>query len=169
MKRNIVIVAVTTAAVIGGGSALAFAGGGGGGVAATPSAPASVTVDGLSAGGDDGRDDRDDDGRDDDGRDDVRGDDRDDRAASGGGALTASQAIEAAVKAVPGTVVSVELDSEDDGEGGDRRVWEVEVLGRGSSSYTVDVDASTGRVLGTHMDDADDSDDDADERAGDDD
>ncbi|MFD7408055.1 PepSY domain-containing protein [Streptomyces sp. NPDC059866] len=165
MKRNIVIVAVTAAAVIGGGSALAFAGGGGGGVAATPSAPASVTVDGLSAGGDDDRDDRDD--RDDD----VRGDDRDDRAASEGGALTASQAIEAAVKAVPGTVVSVELDSEDDGgEGGDRRVWEVEVLGRGSSSHTVDVDASTGRVLGTHTDDVDDGDDDdADERAGDDD
>ncbi|RZB16610.1 peptidase propeptide and YpeB domain protein [Streptomyces sp. F001] len=136
MKRNIVIAAVTAAAVVGGGSALAFAGGGGGGASATPTAPASVTVNGSSTGGVD--------------------DDRGDDAAKGGGRLTAVQAIDAALKAAPGTVVSVDLDDDDDGD--DRRGWEVEVLGRGTTSYTVNVDTSTGRILGTHTadDDADD-------------
>ncbi|WP_308039187.1 PepSY domain-containing protein, partial [Streptomyces sp. PSKA30] len=90
------------------------------------------------------------------GVDDDRGDDRDDDAAKGGGRLTAVQAIDAALKAAPGTVVSVDLD--DDGD--DRRGWEVEVLGRGAGSYSVNVDASTGRILGTHT-----ADDDADDRA----
>lgn len=76
--------------------------------------------------------------------------------AAGQERLTAVHAIDAAVKARPGTVVSAELD-------GDEKEWDVAVLGSGDSAVrTVHVDPVTGRVLGTDTDtdrDGDDADD----------
>ncbi|AWW37493.1 PepSY domain-containing protein [Streptomyces cadmiisoli] len=152
-KRNILVAALTAATVIGGGTALAVTSGStGGGSSATPTAPASVTVDGTGGRGDDDRtDDRD-----------ARGDD------AGRGTVTAVQAIDAALKAAPGTVVSVDLDRDDDrdddGDDGGRRAWEVALLERGTTARVVNVDASNGRVLGTRAGDDDDVD--GDDRAG---
>ncbi|MEU7035178.1 PepSY domain-containing protein [Streptomyces sp. NPDC046237] len=70
--------------------------------------------------------------------------------------VTAAQAIDAALKAQPGTAVSADLD--------DDRGWEVDVLGTGTTSYTVQVDAGTGKVLGKETDRDDDRNDDADDR-----
>ncbi|MFD5570084.1 PepSY domain-containing protein [Streptomyces cadmiisoli] len=151
-KRNILVAALTAATVIGGGTALAVTSGStGGGSSATPTAPASVTVDGTGGRGDDDRD--------------ARGDD------AGRGTVTAVQAIDAALKAAPGTVVSVDLDRDDDrdddGDDGGRRAWEVAFLDRGTTARVVNVDASNGRVLGTRAGDDDDVDGDDRAAAGD--
>ncbi|HZF93036.1 PepSY domain-containing protein [Streptomyces sp.] len=74
--------------------------------------------------------------------------------------LTVVQAIDAALKAQPGTVVSADLDDErdDDGEDGDDgnrvddRGWEVDILGSGRTVHTVHVDPATGKILGTGTD-----------------
>ncbi|MEU9706649.1 PepSY domain-containing protein [Streptomyces sp. NPDC047981] len=88
---------------------------------------------------------------------DDAGDHRSERAAARDAKVTAVQAIDAALKAQPGTAVSADLD--------DDRSWEVDVLGTGTTSYTVHVDAGTGKVLGKETDKDDDGrDDDADER-----
>ncbi|MFJ8663443.1 PepSY domain-containing protein [Streptomyces sp. NPDC093795] len=79
--------------------------------------------------------------------------------------ITAVQAIDAAVKARPGTVISAELDDDRDSDeatdaeapDAEDRGWEVVVVS-GSRSYTVHVDQNTGRALGTDAAD-DDSDD----------
>ncbi|HLL32399.1 MAG TPA: PepSY domain-containing protein [Streptomyces sp.] len=65
--------------------------------------------------------------------------------------VTAVQAIDAAVKERAGTVVSVELDDERDDER-DVAAWEVDVLGSGTTSYTVRVDPASGKILGTETD-----------------
>ncbi|MFD7462288.1 MULTISPECIES: PepSY domain-containing protein [unclassified Streptomyces] len=127
MKRNIVIAAVTATALIGGGAAVAFADGGD----EARSAQRTTVVD-TAAG--------------------VVADDADRAPAS---KLTAAQAIEAALKAQPGTVYSADLDDDRDGDDdgdGDDRGWEVDILGSGSTSYTVHVDPATGKVLGTDTD-----------------
>ncbi|MEV5310476.1 PepSY domain-containing protein [Streptomyces sp. NPDC052610] len=127
MKRNIVIAAVTATALIGGGAAVAFADGGD----EARSAQRTTVVD-TAAG--------------------VVADDADRAPAS---KLTAAQAIEAALKAQPGTVYSADLDDDRDGDDdgdGDDRGWEVDILGSGSTSYTVRVDPATGKVLGTDTD-----------------
>ncbi|CAL9448611.1 hypothetical protein SUDANB105_02383 [Streptomyces sp. enrichment culture] len=125
MKRNIVIAAVTATALIGGGAAVAFADGGDEAKSAQ-----RTTVVGTAAG--------------------VGADDTD-RAPAG--KLTATQAIEAALKAQPGTVYSADLDDDRDGDDdGDDRGWEIGILGSGSTSYTVHVDPATGKVLGTGTD-----------------
>jgi uncharacterized membrane protein YkoI len=66
--------------------------------------------------------------------------------------VTAVQAIDAALKERAGTVVSVDLD--DDARDDDRDVaaWEVDVLGSGTTSYTVRVDPASGKILGTETD-----------------
>ncbi|MEU0677148.1 PepSY domain-containing protein [Streptomyces sp. NPDC006172] len=75
------------------------------------------------------------------------------RAGVSGAKVTADQAIAAALKAQPGTVVSAGLDD----DGADRG-WEIDVLGEGTTAHTVLVDAADGRILGkeTDGDDADD-------------
>ncbi|MEU9860894.1 PepSY domain-containing protein [Streptomyces sp. NPDC047971] len=83
---------------------------------------------------------------------------RDDRTAVRDAKVTAAQAIGAALTAQPGTAVSADLD--DDGRG-----WEVDVLGAGTTSYTVHVDAGTGEILGKETDRDDDGDDADDRRA----
>ncbi|MFE4669566.1 PepSY domain-containing protein [Streptomyces sp. NPDC056716] len=139
MKRNIVIAALTATAVIGGGATLAFAGSGDGSSPApsTTTSPASSVT--LPA--------EDDDDRDDDGTE---------------AKVTAAQAIEAALKERPGTAVSADLDHEDDDDGPAGLHWEVDVLGKGDTSYTVYVDPSSGQILDSRS--GVDDDDDAEER-----
>jgi len=179
MKRNIVIATIAAAALVGGGTATALAVTSDGGAATTK--PSSVRP------ADDGRDDdgRDDDGRDDDGRDDGVGDtdardtddgdaddrgtdarDADDGQADDGrtdddavqgtsGKVTAVEAISSALRHTPGTAVSADLDSEDDGG---PAVWDVDVLAKGSTWHSIQIDPATGKVLGSHVEHEDGSD-----------
>ncbi|MFJ6981753.1 MULTISPECIES: PepSY domain-containing protein [unclassified Streptomyces] len=137
MKRKIAIAAVATSLVLGGGAAVAFA--------------------------------------DDDGRDDTKNTARDvttdvraaapaadgsaQVTAAAGAKLTAAEAIAKALEAQPGTAVSADLDTDADrdDDGDDRhRGWEVDILGKGSTSYQVVLDPSSGRVLDTRTDRSDD-------------
>ncbi|MFF8974602.1 PepSY domain-containing protein [Streptomyces sp. NPDC014995] len=77
------------------------------------------------------------------------------KAPANGAKLTAAQAIAAALESRPGTAVSADLDDD-----GSDRGWEVDILGKGTTTYTVHVDRADGRILGTETD----RDDDADER-----
>ncbi|MFI6417449.1 PepSY domain-containing protein [Streptomyces sp. NPDC050842] len=125
MKRKLVIATATAVALVTGGTAVALAAGG------TESAPVQQARAALD-------------------RDDDRG-----RVAEQEARITAVQAIDAAVKARPGAVVSAELD--DDADENDD--WEVVVLGaKGSTTHTVHIDPVSGRVLGTDTD-SDDTDD----------
>ncbi|WP_309061169.1 PepSY domain-containing protein [Streptomyces sp.] len=148
MKRNIVIAVVTAAALVGGGTATALAVSG-------DDAPTTRATETRGADDDTARDD--DRGREDtddaDDRDDRDGDD-DARAAASSG-VTAADAIAAALKHTPGTAVSAELDDEDD-DGG-QAAWEVDVLAGGGTWHSVRVDPATGKVLGSHTEDEDDT------------
>ncbi|GAA4296523.1 PepSY domain-containing protein [Streptomyces venetus] len=132
MKRNIVLAAVTAAALVGGGTATALATTGGDEGSARQAANTRLS---------------DDDGRDDD------ADDRDDAKAPSAD-VTAPEAISSALKHTPGTVVSAELDDEDDG---DKVTWKVDVLSGDDTWHSVSVDPSSGKVLGSHTDDEDDT------------
>ncbi|MGW0531488.1 PepSY domain-containing protein [Streptomyces sp. NPDC003032] len=149
MKRNIVIATVAAAALITGGTATALATTGDDDSAAKQS---SVQVK------DDDRKDDDRTGDDDDSRDDAT--DSDDAAENTAEAkaakVTAADAIKAALAKTSGTAVSAELDEEDGGV-----VWDVDIL-KGSTWHNVEVDAGTGKVLGTWVDKDDEGDDDAD-------
>ncbi|MFF3499252.1 PepSY domain-containing protein [Streptomyces sp. NPDC003247] len=154
MKRKLVIAAVTATAVIGAGTAVAFADddAGTGARAEVRGTGAEVSgtgteVRGTGAEAGDAQ---------------VRTSDSRSRegtakADDGTARLTAAQAVAAALEARPGTALSVELD--DDGTGsGSGPGWEVDVLGEGTTSYTVRVDPSDGRILGTETDRDDDAD-----------
>ncbi|SMQ18990.1 Uncharacterized membrane protein YkoI [Streptomyces sp. Ag82_O1-12] len=133
MKRNIVIAAVTAAALIGGGTATALATTGDDQGSARQAATTQPSNDDV----------RDDDG------------DRDDDAEKTVSAdVTASEAIASALKHTSGTVVSAELDDEDDS---DKVVWTVDVLSGDNTWHTVSVDPANGKVLGSHIDDEDDT------------
>ncbi|MFJ7182083.1 PepSY domain-containing protein [Streptomyces massasporeus] len=130
MKRNIVIAAVTAAALIGGGTATALATTGDDEGSARQAATTQLSND------------------------DVR-DDRDDDAEKTVSAdVTASEAIASALKHTSGTVVSAELDDEDDGN---KVVWTVDVLSGDNTWHSVSVDPANGKVLGSHTDDEDDT------------
>ncbi|MET9581258.1 PepSY domain-containing protein [Streptomyces sp. DT199] len=136
MKRNIVIAAVTAAALIGGGTATALATTGDDQGSARQAATTQLSNSDV-------RDDRDDDG------------DRDDDAEKTVSAdVTASEAIASALKHTSGTVVSAELDDEDDGG---KVVWTVDVLSGDNTWHSVSVDPANGKVLGSHTDDEDDT------------
>ena len=136
MKRNIVIAAVTAAALIGGGAATALATTGDDQGSARQAATTQLSNDDV-------RDDRDDDG------------DRDDDAEKTASAdVTASEAIASALKHTSGTVVSAELDDEDDSN---KVVWKVDVLSGDNTWRSVSVDPASGKVLGSHADDEDDT------------
>lgn len=133
MKRNIVIAAVTAAALIGGGTATALATTGDDQGSARQAANTKLSDDGN-------RDDQ---------------DDRDDDAARVSSSdVTAPEAIASALKHTSGTVVSAELDDEDDS---DKVVWKVDVLSGDNTWHSVSVDPSNGKVLGAHTDDEDDT------------
>ncbi|MFJ4536235.1 PepSY domain-containing protein [Streptomyces tibetensis] len=136
MKRNIVIAAVTAAALIGGGTATALATTGGDQGSARQAANTQLSKDDV-------RDDRGDDG------------DRDDDAEKTVSAdVTASEAIASALKHTSGTVVSAELDDEDDSG---KVIWKVDVLSGDDTWHSVSVDPANGKVLGSHTDDEDDT------------
>ncbi|MFE1546176.1 PepSY domain-containing protein [Streptomyces sp. NPDC058718] len=148
MKRKLVLATAAAVALVTGGTAVALAAGGTG---AAPVQQARAALD----------------------RDDDR-DDEGDAEAVREARITAVQAIDAAVRARPGTVVSAELDDDKNDDKNDGRNvykddadgdgWEVVVLGaRGSTTHTVHIDRVSGRVLGTDTDD--DSDDDSDDLA----
>ncbi|MCX4905319.1 PepSY domain-containing protein [Streptomyces sp. NBC_00878] len=146
MKRNIVIATVAAAALVGGGTATALAVTGD---EDTPVKKSSVRVS------DDDRDNRDD--RDDsvEVADDNDNDaDSEDASEAKAAKVTAADAITAALKSVPGTAVSADLDDE-----GTSLVWDVDVLSSGGAWHSVKVDPGTGKVLGSHTerDDADDT------------
>ncbi|MFF5372362.1 PepSY domain-containing protein [Streptomyces sp. NPDC013187] len=132
MKRNIVIAAVTAAALIGGGTATALATTGDDQGSARQAAGTQLSKDTQ-----DDRDDRDDDAA---------------RAASAD--VTASEAIASALKHTSGTVVSAELDDEDDSG---KVVWNVDVLSGDNTWHSVSVDPANGKVLGSQTDDEDDT------------
>ncbi|MFJ2964937.1 PepSY domain-containing protein [Streptomyces collinus] len=133
MKRNIVIATVTAAALIGGGTATALATTGDDQGPARQAANTKLSDDGN-------RDDQ---------------DDRDDDAAKVSSSdVTAPEAIASALKHTSGTVVSAELDDEDDS---DKVVWKVDVLSGDNTWHSVSVDPSSGKVLGSQTDDEDDT------------
>ncbi|MFF9895120.1 PepSY domain-containing protein [Streptomyces longispororuber] len=178
MKRNIVIATVAVATLVGGGTATAFALGGDGETSAAGRSSVQLKGDDRHDERDDVTDDRHDDERDDrnddvkdDRRDDARddrddrhdSDDRDDRddrdedardaAAARAAKVSAADAVAAALRSASGTAVSAELDDEDGG-----LVWDVDVLGKGDTWYSVEIDPGTGKVLGTHTErDAEDT------------
>jgi uncharacterized membrane protein YkoI len=136
MKRNIVIAAVTAAALIGGGTATAIATTGDDQGSARQAANAKLSDDGN-------RDDQDD-----------RDDRDDDDAKVSSSDVTAPEAIASALKHTSGTVVSAELDDEDDSG---KVVWNVDVLSGDNTWHSVSVDPSNGKVLGAQADDEDDT------------
>jgi uncharacterized membrane protein YkoI len=127
MKRNIVIATIAAVALIGGGTATAVAVSGGDDD--TTSAGTSTASRGT-------------------GHDDDRAEHVTELKTA---KVTASDAIAAALKSVPGTAVSAELDDEND-----HVVWEVEVL-NGTTWHDVLVDPATGRVTGSHTSRHDDT------------
>lgn len=138
MKRNIVIATVAAAALVGGGTATALAVTGDDGA---PSRASEVRV---------ASDVQDDDVRhDEDGRD-------DDATVVKSTKVTAADALAGALRHTPGTAVSAELDDEDDAV-----AWDIDILDSASKWHSVHVDPATGKVLSSHTEREDDSDDDA--------
>ncbi|MDG9705928.1 PepSY domain-containing protein [Streptomyces sp. DH37] len=134
VKHKLVVAAVATAALAAGGSAVAFAG--------DDALPADALAASLRADAGDG----DDTGE----RDERDGDRRELRGAK----VTLQEAVGAALKAVPGTAESAELDDEDG-----RTAWDVDVLGEDGRWHEVRIDAAGGGVLGGDGADRDDRDD----------
>ncbi|MEV0037593.1 PepSY domain-containing protein [Streptomyces sp. NPDC050804] len=141
MKRNLVIAAITAAALIGGGTYTAVAMGGDGtaGPAAAPSVPVSQPgspdvspSSDVSPSPDDSP-----------------------RPQVSRADLTAGQAVDAALKKIPGRVVSVERDDDRGGR------WEVDLLGDDNRRHELKV-GGDGTV---RPDDRDHDDDDRDDRA----
>lgn len=143
MKRNIVIATLTAAALATGGTVAAFAAGDDETAAQRQSSSGTqVVVDHDDA--DDQADDR---------ADDVN-DDAEDRTTVAAGDVSAAEAIAAALKSVPGTAVSADLDDEDDNG---KVVWDVDVLGDGNTWHSITIDPATGKVLGSHTEQEDDT------------
>ncbi|MFE0819726.1 PepSY domain-containing protein [Streptomyces sp. NPDC058794] len=158
MKRNIVIAVVTAAALIGCGTATALATAGDDDPGTARQSDVRDRDDDAKGAADDDADDRGD-SRDRD-QDDDGDDDRDDAARASSAKVTAAEAVAAALKEAPGTAVSAELDDEDgdDGDGRERAVWEVDVLGGDGTWHSVRIDPGSGKVLGSETDDEDDTD-----------
>ncbi|GAA2071076.1 hypothetical protein GCM10009801_22330 [Streptomyces albiaxialis] len=155
MKRKVIIATVAAAALIGGGTATAVgvSGSSGNDTKPLPQSQSQVRLSDDDHGDHDDRYD-DHDGRDDldsddhDGRDDRDGRDDDgsgkaDRDESAGNAdVSADEAHERVLKAVPGTVTELELDTDDN-----RLTWEADVLGKNGTWHKVELDAGDGKVL----------------------
>ncbi|MFF2012823.1 PepSY domain-containing protein [Streptomyces sp. NPDC058195] len=86
-------------------------------------------------------------------------DDGDDRGqkASGPARVSLDAAVDAALKSSPGTVTSVDLDHDRDGRA---QHWEVEVRAKDGKEHELKVDAATGKVSASPVDDDHDGDDD---------
>ncbi|MGW2006832.1 PepSY domain-containing protein [Streptomyces nigrescens] len=77
-----------------------------------------------------------------------------DRAQVKADKISQSQATAKALKAVPGTATSAELDNADRNGS---LVWEADVLGKDHKNHEVTIDAGNGKVLSQHTDRDDDA------------
>ncbi|WP_241746003.1 PepSY domain-containing protein [Streptomyces lydicus] len=77
-----------------------------------------------------------------------------DRAQVKADKISQSEATAKALKAVPGTATSAELDNADRNGS---LVWEVDVFGKDHKSHDVTIDAGNGKVLNQHTDGDDDA------------
>ena len=77
-----------------------------------------------------------------------------DRAQVKADKISQSEATGKALKAVPGTATSAELD---DADRNGSLVWEVDVLGKDHKNHDVTLDAGNGKVLNKHIDRDDDA------------
>ncbi|MDJ1135171.1 PepSY domain-containing protein [Streptomyces iconiensis] len=160
MKRK-VIIAVTTAAVLVGGGAATAAGvtSGSGGDQDAKALPTSSDV---RLADDDAHSDADDPDGPDGTHDSEAHDDDDDGTArdnaadrdedTGNADLSVSQASEAILKATPGTLTELELDTDNN-----KLVWEADVLGKDRTWHKVGIDAASGKVVQNRVDHDDDS------------
>ncbi|MBC3989168.1 PepSY domain-containing protein [Streptomyces sp. AC563] len=160
MKRNLAIATAAAAVLIGGGtaSAVALAHDGDDAPASPTRAADRDDADRAEGDTDDTRDDRDarDDGAASDADDSDGADDREDVAegrALRGAEVTVREAVDAALKARPGTVVAAELDADD----GARALWDVDILGSDGHWYELTLDGDTGKVTHQGRDDEDHS------------
>ncbi|MGG7571422.1 PepSY domain-containing protein [Streptomyces sirii] len=71
----------------------------------------------------------------------------------GAAKVTAPEAAAAALKAVPGTVTGLDLDTDRPG-----LVWDADVLGKDGTWHELTLDAGTARVLNQHVEHGDDDD-----------
>ncbi|MGW7066646.1 PepSY domain-containing protein [Streptomyces sp. NPDC054855] len=148
MKRNIVIATVAAMALVGGGTATALA------TTGDDESSAAAKKSSVQLKDHDRDNDRDDDrDNDQDDRNDDRDDAKENTAEVKAAKVTAADAIKAALADKSGTAVSAELDDEDGG-----LVWDVDVLGKGSTWHSVQIDPGTGKVLGSHTEKDDDGD-----------
>jgi uncharacterized membrane protein YkoI len=74
--------------------------------------------------------------------------------------ISQSEATAKALRAVPGTATSAELDSADRNGS---LIWEVDILGEDHKSHDVTIDAGNGKVLNQHVDEGDQGDNDGDD------
>ncbi|WP_406145891.1 PepSY domain-containing protein [Streptomyces sp. NBC_01012] len=74
-----------------------------------------------------------------------RGDANNRRPVPGSSSVSVIDAVEAARKAQPGTVTSVDLDADEN-----TLVWDVVVKGKDGGNHELDVDAQTAEVSGNH-------------------
>ncbi|WP_326767880.1 PepSY domain-containing protein [Streptomyces sp. NBC_01591] len=79
-------------------------------------------------------------------------DDDRDRHAPRSARVSLDAAVDAALKANPGTVTSIDLDDHD-GRNGGALHWEVDVRGKDGKQHELNVDANTGKVTADHVDD----------------
>ncbi|MER7396916.1 PepSY domain-containing protein [Streptomyces sp. NPDC000151] len=77
-----------------------------------------------------------------------------DRAQVKADKISESEATAKALKAVPGTATSAELDNADSNGS---LIWEVDVLGKDHKNHDVTIDAGNGKVLNKHTDRDDDA------------
>ncbi|MFJ2135589.1 PepSY domain-containing protein [Streptomyces sp. NPDC087845] len=78
-------------------------------------------------------------------------------------AVPLNTAVDAALRATPGTVTSVDLDDDHDGRGGGAPHWDVDVRGKDGKRHELDVDATTAEVTVDHSDDGEHDDHDRDD------
>ncbi|MEE1768533.1 PepSY domain-containing protein [Streptomyces sp. JV185] len=81
------------------------------------------------------------------------GDDDRDRYAPRSAPVSLNAAVDAALKANPGTVTSVDLDDDHDDRGGRAPHWEVDVRGKDGKKHELNVDAKSGKVTVDRSDD----------------
>ncbi|TGB13944.1 PepSY domain-containing protein [Streptomyces sp. MZ04] len=130
MKRNIVIATVAAVALIGGGTATALA------VTGDDESSAAAKKSSVQL------------------KDDHRDDAKENSAEVKAAKVTAADAIKAALANQSGTAVSAELDDEDNGG----LIWDIDILGKGDTWHSVQVDPGTGKVLGSHTEQDEDGD-----------
>ncbi|MFG2288545.1 PepSY domain-containing protein [Streptomyces sp. NPDC048595] len=138
MKRHLVIATAAAAALVAGGTVTAVAVSGDSGPGSARSG-AQTSAQAAERSSIQVRD------ADDHGQEEVR--------EAGAAKVTAPEAAAAALKAVPGTVAGLDLDTDRPG-----LVWDADVLGKDGTWHELTLDAGTARVLNQHVEHGDDDD-----------